>query len=73
MAESKVKLGPPRAPDYYVKAMSKTRNEKSQVGAAWKNPNGSISVKIDPFVILQGGADLLVTLFPARGLESGDE
>lgn len=64
MPETKVKLGPPRAPDYNVRAMSKSRGEKSLVGAAWRNPNGSISVKIDPFVILQGGSDLLITIFP---------
>jgi len=53
--------------------MSKARSEKSLVGAAWKNPNGSISVKIDPFVILQGGADLLVTLFPVTERKPTEE
>lgn len=60
----KVKLAPPRKPDFYVRAKHKKSGEQSLIGAAWQNPNGSISIKIDPFVVLQGGADLLLTLFP---------
>lgn len=64
MAETKVKLGPPRKPDFHVRAMDKRKEEKSTVGAAWRNDNGSISVKIDPFVTLQGGGDLLIDALP---------
>lgn len=59
-----VKLAPPRKPDYNVRAKRKASGESSFVGAAWKNENGSISVKIDPFVVLKGETDLLITLFP---------
>jgi hypothetical protein len=54
-----------RHPDFRVKAMDKATNEKSQgIGAAWLNVDNSVTMRLDPFVILHGGQDLVVTLFP---------
>jgi len=45
--------------------MNKATGEKSRnTGAAWVNADGSISIDIEPFVVLQGGKDLVLTLFP---------
>lgn len=52
-----------RKPDYRVAAMDKSDNRKSKVGAAWNNTDGSIAVILDPFVVLHGGSNLLITLF----------
>jgi len=53
-----------RKPDYRVKALVKSTGAKAEVGAAWKNEDGSISVILDPFIFLIQDGNLLVTLFP---------
>jgi hypothetical protein len=53
-----------RKPDYRVAAMNKVTDDKSQIGAAWANKDGSITIVLDSFVHLDGGKALLVTLFP---------
>lgn len=53
-----------RKPDYRVAAMNKDTDDKSQIGAAWTNKDGSITIVLDSFVHLDGGKALLVTLFP---------
>lgn len=53
-----------RQPDYKVGCLDKTDNRKGNVGAAWLNEDGTISMVFDPFVVIQGGRDRLITLFP---------
>lgn len=53
-----------RKPDFWVKAMNKRTDEKRKIGAAWQNEDGSISVAIDCFTVLEASPDLVVTLFP---------
>lgn len=55
-----------RKPDYRVGALNKRTNAKGRVGGAWLNPNGTISMVLDPFIVLtqEGNNDLLITLFP---------
>lgn len=53
-----------RKPDFTVKALNKSTDEKGRVGAAWTNKDETISVVLDAFVVLHGGKDLLITLFP---------
>jgi hypothetical protein len=53
-----------RTPHYHFHAMDKERDEKSRVGAAWKNDDGSITIKLDNFVHLIGNRDLVLRLFP---------
>ncbi len=54
-----------RKPDYNLHAMDKVTDEKSRVGGAWLNDDGSISVKLNPFVTLASTTALVLTLFPA--------
>jgi len=54
-----------RKPDYRLKAMNKATDAKAEVGAAWSNPDGSISVVLNPFVKLEADPDLVLTMFPA--------
>jgi hypothetical protein len=54
----------PRRPDYRVGAMNKATDAKNNVGGAWLNEDGTIAVILDNFIVLQGGKDLLITLFP---------
>lgn len=54
-----------RKPDYSVGAMNKITGEKQfSVGGAWKNDDGPISIKLDPFVVLTGNKDIVITMFP---------
>lgn len=60
-------------PTYIVKAMRTMRQSavpngatadmKGKVGAAWVNTDGSISIDLDPFVVLEAHPDLHITLF----------
>lgn len=56
-----------RTPDYIVRAMSKDDDFKGEVGAAWIDggPHDSITIKLNPFVVLDPRADnLVIKLFP---------
>lgn len=53
-----------KKPDYTVAAMNKATDAKSNIGAAWINSDGTVSIILDAFVVLHGGKELLVTLFP---------
>lgn len=54
-----------RKPDYRLKAMNKATDAKAEVGAAWSNTDGSISIVLNPFVRLDYNTDLVLTMFPA--------
>lgn len=57
-----------KKPDGILKALNRGNEEASKVGAAWNNSDGSISVVLDPFVVLKGrghGEDVVLTIFPA--------
>lgn len=54
-----------RRPDYSLAAMNKETGERNnKIGAAWKNSDGSLTIRIDPFVVLQGSSVLTLRLFP---------
>lgn len=53
-----------RKPDYRFAAMNKSTDEKNNVGAAWVNPDGTISVALDSFIQLTASKNLVLTLFP---------
>lgn len=60
-----------RKPDYTISAMMKiNRDAKGRVGAGWTQLDGSIQVKLDPFVVLQGeangGEGMFLTLYPVK-------
>lgn len=55
----------PTKPDYTVGAIQKSTNSKANIGVGWKLPNGQIRIKLNAFVVLNGGEDLVVTVFPS--------
>ena len=63
---------PAPKPDYTLWVASDAG--KGRAGAAWKNEDGSISIAIDPYVILKGrghsGAPRTVMLYPAGSYEA---
>ena len=52
-----------RIPDYDLSVLSKSNEHKGKVGVGWINQDGSISIKLNPFVVLSASQDLLITLF----------
>ena len=59
-----------RKPDYRIKALRKSTNEKQVIGAGWINEDGSISLVFDPFVQIPVGSDVIITAFIV-GAEKG--
>ncbi len=54
-----------KEPDYRVAALRKsTQDNNGNIGVAWVDEKGRISVKLDSFVVLEGGPDLVLSLFP---------
>lgn len=51
-------------PDFKLHALNKTTQEKNRVGAGWSNPDGSISIRLEAFIVLAPSPDLVLTLFP---------
>lgn len=60
--EKRVDTGPPRPPDYIVWAAGPSG--KGKVGAAWKNDDGTLSLTLNPFVVLSSTTDLTIKLYP---------
>lgn len=56
-----------RSPDWDFRALNKHTDEKSKVGVAWSNQDGSIRLKLNPFTVLTAGPDLVLTLFKDTG------
>ena len=53
-----------RRPDYEIKVLDKDSQERMKVGAAWLKEDGSIYIKLERFVVLQGGGQFAITAFP---------
>lgn len=56
-----------RTPDFRIKATTRPNvmpKRAGVVGAGWLNPDGSISIVLEPFATLSGGDDLIITAFP---------
>jgi hypothetical protein len=54
-----------RKPDYKLKVLNKANERRGEVGGGWLNEDGSITVKLNPCIVLQDDPDLVYTLFPA--------
>ena len=61
-------MNAPRKPNFKLSATTRqgvTPIRKGQIGVGWGNTDGSISIKLDPFVYLHAADNLVITLFPA--------
>ena len=61
-----------RKPDYKLKVKDEKTERWMEVGAAWKNNNGSISVRLNACVVLSERSGVEPVLFPAEW-ERGDD
>lgn len=53
-----------RKPDYVLKVLNKDNEGRCNVGAGWKNEDGSVSIQLNPCVVLQYDPQIVLTLFP---------
>lgn len=52
-------------PTHRLKVMNKDSSRKGTAGAGWLNPDGSISITLDPCVVLKGNeANIVIRLWP---------
>lgn len=57
----------PRRPDFRVLATTRPGvipKRAGVIGAGWQNQNGTVSIKLEPFVTISGADDLIITVFP---------
>ena len=65
---------PGRRPDYRVSALDRDTEETNVVGGAWINADkGTISIRLDAFIVLRGKKSLMITLFPNDGRKGGSK
>lgn len=56
-----------RKPNYRLKFLHKQTEEKGEIGAAWLNEDNSISIVLNPMVVVMQSPHLVLTLFPVDG------
>lgn len=54
----------PRKPDFVLKAYQQSDGGRTIVGSAWYNTDGSISIQLNPCVILRKQEGISFTLWP---------
>jgi hypothetical protein len=57
-----------RKPDYKVMAWRKSDGGKGEIGAGWKNPDGSITLYFNPFAQVPSGPGFSITAWPVETL-----
>lgn len=56
-----------KRPTHRLKVMDKTNSRKGNAGAGWMNPDGSISIVLDPCIVLNGNdPNIVIRLWPAE-------
>lgn len=52
-----------RKPDYKIHALNKITEAKGEIGAAWANPDGTITLVFNAFVAVPVSGDVVITMF----------
>jgi hypothetical protein len=51
-------------PDYVVKVKERNSEARTQIGAAWAREDGSVTIKLNPCVVISWKDDVYITLYP---------
>ena len=51
-------------PTHRLRVLNKTTNGRTEVGAGWLNNDSSITIVINPMVLLRESKEHVITLFP---------
>lgn len=63
-----------RKPDYRLKVLDKSTEQRGEVGAAWLNPNDdSITIVLNPCVMITSNPNQVLTLFSNDRLKGNEE
>jgi hypothetical protein len=54
-----------RPPDFRLRAFNKQTEKGHNVGAGWMSEDGTVTIVLDPFVVLRTKKDYSFHLFPA--------
>lgn len=55
---------PPKKPTHRLKVLLKGSKRTTTVGAAWQRDDGSLSITLDPCVVLSWTDPVTISLFP---------
>ena len=58
------------SPQYRLLALNKKTEQRGKVGAGWRNEDGSISIRVNPWVVIDSNPDVILTLFPVKPEEA---
>lgn len=53
-------------PTHRLRFLNKQTEERGTIGAGWQNADGSITIVLDPMVVVRQEAAVLLTLFPTE-------
>lgn len=67
MAKKKKKTG--KLPTHRLGVIDTRTDKRSIVGAGWKNDDGSISIVLNPCIVISSGPHYILRLFPERDRE----
>jgi hypothetical protein len=56
-------------PTHSLSVLNKTDSSRCTVGAGWLNPDGSISISLNPCVNLTKDSNIVIRLFPVKNKE----
>lgn len=62
-----------RKPDWTIRTLNKTTEERGTIGAAWTNQDGSISIQLNSHVIIRQNKDEIITMFPERNWQNKED
>lgn len=58
---------PGRKPDYNVWAVDKKTGISGDIGAAWINEDGTVRIKLNPFVVIDTGVGaFMIKMYPTK-------
>jgi len=53
-------------PTHILSAFNKSNQSRGRIGAGWLQPDGSISISLNPCVTIAQHEDIVIKLFPAK-------
>jgi len=60
-------------PNYRIRALNKHTEAQGELGVAWDNPEGHITIVFNPFVQVPTGKEFVITMFPIKRNANGQE
>lgn len=51
-------------PTHNLKALNKKTNARTNCGVGWLNEDGSITIVLNPYIVMQPDKDIVINLFP---------